>query len=113
MQTHTLDRLALGAGRLTMTMNATVTLLFTDLVEGTALLEQLGAEGARALRQTHFHLLRSAIEAHNGHEVKTIGDGLMVVFQSAVDAVDCAVAMAQGVERHNRRNEGQRFDIRL
>ena len=96
-----------------MTTNATVTLLFTDLVEGTALLEQLGADAAQTLRHTHFQLLRDAITAHNGREVKTVGDGLMVVFQSAVDAVDCAVAMVQSVDRYGRRNEAQRFDIRL
>jgi class 3 adenylate cyclase len=96
-----------------MTTNATVTLLFTDLVDAAELLERLGEESAQALRRTHFQLLRDAVAAHGGQEVKNMGDGLMVVFQSAVDAVSCAVAMAQTVDRHNQRNPIDRFEVRL
>ena len=35
--------------------------------------------------------------------MKNLGDGLMVVFSSATDAVSCAVAMQQALDRHNRR----------
>src|SRR5204863_3894712 len=40
-----------------------------------------------------------------GTEVKTLGDGVMVVFASASAALSCAVAMQQGVERDNRARE--------
>jgi class 3 adenylate cyclase/tetratricopeptide (TPR) repeat protein len=96
-----------------MTTNATVTLLFSDLIDATELLERLGEEGAQSVRQSHFHLLRDAVAHHGGHEVKVLNDGLMVVFQSAVDAVACAVAIAQAVERQNRREPSARVDVRL
>ncbi len=96
-----------------MTVNATVTVLFTDLVDATELLERLGEVGARELRREHFDLLREAITAAGGHEVKSIGDGLMVVFQSAVDAVAASVAMQQGIDRHNRRDPLGRFEVRV
>jgi class 3 adenylate cyclase/tetratricopeptide (TPR) repeat protein len=86
--------------------SSTVTLLFTDLVGSTELLRKLGEEDAERLRRTHFGLLRDAICASGGHEVKNLGDGLMVVFPSARDAVGCAAAMQQAVEHHNRL-EGQ------
>src|SRR5437588_8355606 len=79
-----------------------VTLLFTDLVGSTELLAHLGDDDAEALRRTHFRLLRQAVTAHGGEEVKNLGDGLMVAFPSAVGALQCAVAMQQAVARHNR-----------
>ncbi len=90
-----------------MTNVGTVTLLFTDLVGSTALLEQLGDDGAEQLRRTHFRLLREAVASTGGHEVKNLGDGLMVAFVSAVDALACAAAMQQAVHRYNEKGAAQ------
>ena len=84
---------------------ATVTVLFTDLVGSTALLSSVGAELNEALRREHFALLRKVVEATDGHEVKNLGDGLMVVFTSAAEAVAAAVAMQQAIDARNRRAE--------
>lgn len=86
-----------------MSTTSIVTVLFTDLVQSTDALSRLGEGQAEALRQTHFALLREAIRQASGTEVKNLGDGLMVVFSSATDAVGCAVAMQQALDRHNRR----------
>jgi adenylate cyclase len=80
-----------------------VTILFTDLVGSTELTDRLGDTMAERLRRTHFSLLRDAVQSHRGEEVKNLGDGLMVVFGSAVEAVACAVEIQRGVDRHNRR----------
>ena len=66
-----------------------VTLLFTDLVASTELLARLGDDAAEEVRRSHFALLRQAIAETGGDEVKSLGDGLMVVFGSAVDALRC------------------------
>jgi class 3 adenylate cyclase len=71
-------------------MAGTVTLMFTDLVGSTELLGRLGEDGAATLRRRHFAALREAIAAADGREVKSLGDGLMVAFDSAADAVACA-----------------------
>src|SRR6516225_11222982 len=76
--------------------------MFTDLVDSTAAAARLGPEAAEELRRDHFALLRSAVSATGGTEVKGTGDGLMVVFPSATAAVACAVAMQQALERRNR-----------
>jgi AAA ATPase domain/Adenylate and Guanylate cyclase catalytic domain len=76
--------------------------MFTDLVDSTAISSRLGPEAADELRQTHFGLLRSAISAAEGNEVKTTGDGLMIVFASVSGALECAVRIQQAVEMHNR-----------
>ena len=70
-----------------------VTILFTDMTGSTALFERYGDDVADGLRREHFAALRDAVAEHGGHEVKSTGDGLMVVFPSAVAAVRCAVAM--------------------
>jgi class 3 adenylate cyclase len=88
------------------------TFLFTDLVDSTALSSSLGQAAADELRQSHFSLLRGAVAATGGTEVKNLGDGLMVMFLSPSRAVACSVAMQQAVERHNRRAE-QRLGIRV
>ena len=79
-----------------------VALLFTDLVGSTNVLERLGDVAAERVRRAYFRLLREAVSSHSGQEVKNLGDGLMVVFGSVVEAVGCAVAVQDAVERHNR-----------
>ncbi len=90
-----------------------VTLLFTDLVGSTELLETLGDDAAEAVRRSHFRLLRDVVAAHGGQEVKSLGDGLMVVFGSALDALRSAVTIQRAVSRHNRSGQGHPFAIRV
>ena len=67
--------------------DGTLTLLFTDVEESTALAAQLGDIVYRELLSGHYAALRTAIEAHGGREVKDRGDGLMVAFGSARAAI--------------------------
>jgi DNA-binding NarL/FixJ family response regulator/class 3 adenylate cyclase len=69
------------------------TILFTDLVGSTSLFDRLGDEAADAVRREHFAALRRTVAEHDGREVKSTGDGLMVSFPSAVAAVRCAIRM--------------------
>lgn len=82
----------------------TVTILFTDMVGSTDLSSRLSPEAGDELRQRHFSLLRQAIAANEGTEVKNLGDGLMAAFSSTSAAAACAVAMQQAVEQENRRS---------
>jgi class 3 adenylate cyclase len=70
-----------------------VAVMFTDMEGSTQLIERLGETEAHALLRRHFLLLRAAIADHRGHEVKSLGDGLMVVFAEVTDAVACAAEM--------------------
>jgi len=78
------------------------TILFTDVVGSTELSQRLSPEVADEVRREHFSILRQAIAEAGGTEVKSLGDGLMVVFATASAALSCAVVMQQGVERDNR-----------
>jgi tetratricopeptide (TPR) repeat protein len=77
--------------------------LFTDLVGSTELRRAVGDDTADDIRRSHDRVLRDAIAAHGGHEVKATGDGLMVVFDSAVEGVAAAEVMQRGVDRFSRR----------
>jgi Adenylate and Guanylate cyclase catalytic domain/AAA ATPase domain len=79
----------------------------TDLVSSTAIADRVGPAAAEGLRLEHFGLLRGALERTAGREVKNLGDGLMVVFSSAAQALTCGVEMQQAVEARNRRAEEQ------
>jgi class 3 adenylate cyclase len=74
-----------------------VTVVFTDVVGSTEMLDRLGDETAHAVRRRHFELLRRTIRDHGGREVKSLGDGLMVVFDSPPVAAACGVAMQRAV----------------
>jgi class 3 adenylate cyclase/DNA-binding SARP family transcriptional activator len=82
-----------------------LTVLFTDLVGSTALLSKLGDDAADDVRRSHFTLLREVIADHRGREVKSLGDGVMVAFASARDAVACAAAMQRAVSEQADRLE--------
>src|ERR671937_1210695 len=90
----------------------TATVLFSDLVESTRLLSQLGEAAFDQVRRAHFEALRQAIERTGGKQVKTLGDGVLAVFGSAADAVACAVAMQQAVDGQARR-AGVPLSIRI
>lgn len=80
----------------------TVTILFCDLVGSSAILAGLD-EQTQGLRLALFAALRRAVATHNGREVKSLGDGLMVAFPSAVEGLAAGGAMQQAVWRLDRR----------
>lgn len=76
--------------------------LFSDLKDSTQLYEQYGDAEAFNLVQTHFDIMREIIRTHDGAIVKTIGDAVMAVFNSAETGLDAALAMLRAFAGHNR-----------
>jgi class 3 adenylate cyclase/tetratricopeptide (TPR) repeat protein len=97
-------------GAMTERPSGLVTILFTDLVGSTELLSRAGDEEAQRVFRAHHDLLAETATAHGGEEVKWLGDGLMVAFPSAADAVRAAVAMQQASRRPVH---GERLAIRV
>jgi adenylate cyclase len=77
-----------------------VTILFTDIESSSALRQQLGDVGAQELVRVHNTIVRNALGAHAGSEIKHTGDGIMASFSSALGALECAVAIQRGVADH-------------
>src|SRR4051812_35732361 len=78
-------------------VTGTVTVVFTDLAESTALRTRLGEQIADVVRRDHDHALAEVVGRHRGRVVKATGDGVLATFDSASDAVCAAVAMQQAV----------------
>jgi predicted ATPase len=67
-----------------------VTLVFTDIEGSTRLLQQLGDRYAERLEE-HRRLIRDAVARHAGVEVEAQGDGFLLAFERADDAVAAAM----------------------
>jgi predicted ATPase/DNA-binding SARP family transcriptional activator/class 3 adenylate cyclase len=77
----------------------TVTFLLTDIEGHTATWERTRDLFPEA-RTSHDALLRRLFRACGGYEVKNLGDGFLVAFQRAGDALACAVAGQQSLAAH-------------
>lgn len=71
------------------------TLLFTDIVDSTATLERIGEAAWRELLHRHNARVRELLNTFRGREVKTTGDGFLVVFDSASRACRAAAAISR------------------
>lgn len=73
--------------------------MFTDIV-GYACLVQRHERLALELLEEHRSLIRPLITHCEGSEVKTIGDGFLIEFPSALQAVRCAVEIQRALRAH-------------
>ena len=91
----------------------TLTILVTDMVGSTELAEQLGDTKWWEILQAHNAFVRAQVERHGGIEVKAQGDGFLVVFASARQAILAAVAIQQAAAHHSTENPSQRIELRI
>jgi class 3 adenylate cyclase len=89
------------------------TVLFTDIVNSTSLTQQLGDEMAMELLQLHDRIVRDALAATKGREVKHTGDGIMASFASAAAAVRCAVQIQRELARRERGETDHHIKVRI
>ena len=77
----------------------TVTFFFSDIEGSTRLIQQLGEQYPQALL-AHHTLLREALAANGGHELRTEGDSFFIVFDSALQACAGAAAVQKALQAH-------------
>ena len=95
-----------GRSRLPSTAHqAPLTILFTDMEGSTSLTQRLGDAKAQDLLRTHNGIVRVALKAHDGSEIKHTGDGIMASFMSGSRALECAVSMQRAFAGHNESTE--------
>jgi class 3 adenylate cyclase len=77
------------------------TVLFTDLVGHTEMMQRLGDAKGRDVLREHERITRDTLREHGGVELKTDGDSFMVSFGSVTAAMDCAIALQRAFAQHN------------
>ncbi|MGH2949306.1 MAG: adenylate/guanylate cyclase domain-containing protein [Solirubrobacteraceae bacterium] len=87
-----------------------VTLLFSDIENSTRLIERLGDDRWMELLAAHNTIVRAQVDEHGGYEVKSQGDGFMVAFPAARQAVLCAIDIQRALLRRAARGD---FPIRV
>jgi len=75
-------------------------ILATDMVGYSRLMAADEAETLSRLKTLRADLIDPKISEHQGRIVKEMGDGLLVEFASAVEAVECAVAIQRAMTKH-------------
>ena len=87
-------------------------IVFTDIVGYTALAQ---ADEAAALRlvQEQERLAEALLQIHHGRKVKATGDGLLLEFPDALDAVECAVDLQRHVHDRNAREGPPPLHLRV
>ena len=104
------QRLRHGAS---MYSDGTSTIMFTDLVGSSAMMERLGDRDGRRLLKRSEEIIRRETETYDGLEVKSMGDGFMLSFRSAGRAVACASAVQSAIADYNLRHTNDPISIRI
>jgi putative ABC transport system ATP-binding protein len=92
-------------GRIVREARGTVTIMFSDIAGFTAMTERLGDQRVQEVLHTHCAVVREQIALHGGFEVKAQGDGFMLAFASATQAVRCAVAIQRAMAAYDEHAE--------
>ncbi len=72
------------------------TILFTDLQGSTSILQAVGQSAFMVLLTEHDLIIRRALVAAHGREVKHTGDGIMASFEDVASALECSMAIQAG-----------------
>lgn len=73
------------------------TVLFTDIVDSTRIVAEIGDARWTELRESHDRVTRLELERHQGREIDTAGDGFLAVFDGPARAVRCARSIGDAV----------------
>jgi len=89
------------------------TVLFTDVVNSTTLTQSLGDEAALAILGVHDTIVRDALSASGGREIKHTGDGIMASFVSPAGAIRCAIQIQRELDKHAQANPEHPLKVRV
>lgn len=89
-----------------------VTILFTDMEGSTPLTQRLGDAAAQDIVRAHNQIVREALSAHGGKEIKHTGDGLMIAFSSSTQAIECAIRIQQRVAEYAGKDADSTLRVR-
>ena len=76
------------------------TIVFTDIVSSTDLVNRLGDAAARDIFRGHDKIIRNKLKKYKGTELQNLGDGFMLSFESATLAIKCACAIQREIAQN-------------
>ena len=94
-------------------MGGVAIVVFSDLVDSTALLARLGDDRMDSVRRAHIKDVTDAVALGDGRVVKTLGDGVMSTFESALGALRASAAIQAAVERLDLEQGGIGVAVRV
>jgi class 3 adenylate cyclase len=86
-----------GDWDLVETNRVLATVLFTDIVDSTVKLAEIGDRGWQQLLERHHAFVRRQLVRYSGREINTTGDGVFASFDGPARAIRCARAIVDGV----------------
>jgi class 3 adenylate cyclase len=89
------------------------TVLFTDIVDSTTLTQRLGDEAGMQFLHLDDTIVRTALAASGGREVKHTGDGIMASFISAAAAVRCEAQIQRELTRQEQERGKHPIKVRI
>lgn len=94
-----------------MTADGDVVIVFSDIEDSTARNEALGDRGWVRVLERHNRLVRRHVEERGGQVVKNQGDGFMIAFADAGQAVRCGIDVQRDLCGDAEAGEGVRVRI--
>jgi class 3 adenylate cyclase len=89
------------------------TIMFTDLVDSTTIMQQMGHLTAMAAWDEHNRIVTQTVVAHSGRVVKNTGDGFLLSFTDHVRAVECATELQRRFTAYNEGSHDLPLRIRI
>jgi class 3 adenylate cyclase len=91
--------------------DGTITLLFSDIENSTVINARLGDDRWMKELRAHTKLVQQLVVRHDGHIVKSQGDGFMLAFKEPSQAVDFAIALQRALGKKRRGKEQLRVRV--
>jgi class 3 adenylate cyclase len=96
-----------------VTPDGRVVILFSDIEESTALNERIGDRAWVRLIGSHDKLVSGLVRQRSGHVVKSQGDGYMIAFARAEEAVRCGIDIQDALHRNAKRKPHEDIRVRI
>ena len=90
-----------------------LTIFFSDIQDSTALNEKAGDRSWLRVLEAHDRIVRRATDRKGGYVVKSQGDGFMIAFASATDAVRASIEVQRALDSPPRSLRGKGVAVRI
>ena len=93
--------------------DGTITIFFSDIEDSTALNDRLGDKNWLRVLGRHDQIVKREVNRHEGHIIKSRGDGFMIAFAVPAEAMRCAIGIQRALANGDWRMRGQRLRVRI